>query len=112
MGQLGWRPKARAKSQGGGAVGLREVPLRDDSGIEVDAQSRSSRISRMMRLGGVPAEARGPRRFMRAAESGQVIRPFVARGGTMWATTWPRFVMAISLPLRTSSRIAARLCWT
>ena len=110
MGQQSGRAKPCAKAQRGAAIGLREIPLRDDPGVEVNAQSRSSRISRMMRLGGVPADALAPRRRIRAAESGQVIAAFPLSAGTMWATTVPRFVTAISWPFRTDSSTAAKLC--
>ena len=90
------RSEPSANAQRRRAVRLRQVPLGDDAGVEVSAQNRSSRISRMIRLAGVPVAARGPRRFMRAAESGQVIVPFALRAGTRRATTVPRFVIAIS----------------
>jgi len=90
------RKEPRANAQSRPAVGLRQVPLRDDAGVEVGAQNRSSRISRMIRLAGLPVAARGPKRFMRTAESGQGIVPFALRAGTIRATTVPRFVIAIS----------------
>src|SRR5579883_2023908 len=112
MRQDGRRFVTRTDAQRRCAVGLREIPLRDDARIEVGAQTRSPRNSQMRPLAGIPRIAVAPRRLIRAAESGQLRAPTRPEAGTMRAITWPRLVTATSCPRDTRSSTAARLCCT